>query len=385
MSVQVGLEVLLATGQDQWRGRRLGLITNHTGVTRLLAAGVDELLRAGFRVTALFAPEHGVRGAVPAGEPVAGAVDPATGLPVFSLYGETRRPTAAMLALVDMLVLDLQDIGCRYYTYPYTMAYAMAAAKDHGCPFAVLDRPNPIGGMAVEGPLLEPAFRSFIGLYPIPVRHGMTLGELAQLFNIEFGIGCDLTVIPCQGWTRAMWWPETGLPWVPPSPNSTGLDMAVLYGGTCLIEGTNVSEGRGTTKPFEWVGSPTCDGPALAADLNGRGLPGIRCRPVYFTPLSGKHSGTPCCGIQIHVYAPQQVRPVQLGVHLLHALRRYDPGFAWLPPQGEDGRRFIDLLLGGEGIRTALDAGREPAEIAAGWQEGEAAFLRLRAPYLLYR
>lgn len=385
MAVEVGLEVLLARRLHLVQGRRIGLITNHTGLTRDLAAGVDELLRAGVRVTALFGPEHGVRGAAPAGEKVGDAVDPATGIPVFSLYGETRKPTPAMLEQVDLLVLDLQDIGARYYTLPYTMAYCMEAARENGRPFLVLDRPNPIGGEAVEGPVLDPAFRSFVGLYPIPVRHGLTMGEMAQLFNAEFGIGCDLTVVPCAGLTRRTWWADTGWPWVPPSPNSTGPDMAVLYPGTCLMEGTNLSEGRGTAKPFEWLGSPTCDGPAAAADLNGRGLPGVRFRPVWFTPLASKHQGALCSGIQVHVIDPRAVRPVELGLHLLDALRRHDPQFAWLPPYREGGRRFIDLLLGGDRIPAALEAGRPPAELAAEWREGEEAFRRQREPYLLYR
>lgn len=385
MTVTIGLEVLLTDQSHLVQGRRVGLITNHTGVTRQLAAGVDELLKAGVRVTALFGPEHGVRGAAAAGEKVRDAVDPATGIPVFSLYGETRKPTAAMLADVDVLVLDLQDIGSRYYTLPYTMAYGMEAARENGRPFIVLDRPNPIGGTEVEGPVLDPAYSSFVGLYPIPVRHGLTLGELAQFFQAEFGLDGDLTVVPCRGLTRDMWWPDTGLPWVPPSPNSTGMDMAVLYNGTCLVEGTNLSEGRGTTKPFEWLGSPTCAGPAAAADLNGRNLPGVRFRPVYFTPLMSKHQGVQCGGVQVHVTSPRAVRPVELGLHILDALKRHDPAFAWLKPHCEGGRRFIDLLLGSSRIPALLDAGRPPAAMAAEWREGEAAFGSKRAPYLLYR
>ncbi len=384
MAVQVGLEVLLAGQSDLVQGRRIGLITNHTGVTRDLTPGIDALLTAGVRVTALFAPEHGVRGALPAGQQVADSTDPDTGLPVFSLYGETRRPTPAMLAQVDALVLDLQDIGYRYYTLPYTMAYAMEAAREHGLPFIVLDRPNPVGGEIIEGPVLDPAFSSFVGRYPIPVRHGLTMAELARYFNTEFGIGCKLTVVPCRHLTRAMWWDQTGWPWVPPSPNATGLDMATVYGGTCLIEGTNLSEGRGTTKPFEWLGSPTCNGPAAVADLNGRALPGVRFRPVSFTPLTSKHQGVTCSGIQVHVTDRQSVSPVEMGLHLLAALRRHDPQFAWLPPQRPGGRRFIDLLLGHDQIPGWLESGRPPAGIAGQWRADETAFRERRQPYLLY-
>lgn len=379
-----GLSVLLSQRLDLVRGRRVGLVTNHTGVTPDLEHGADALLRAGVQVVALFGPEHGVRGDVPAGEPVASATDPATGLPVYSLYGETRRPTPAMLQGVDVLVVDLQDIGIRYYTYPYTMAYVMQAAAAQGIPCIVLDRPNPLGGVAVEGPVLDPAFSSFVGLYPIPVRHGLTLGELALLFNRRFGIGCDLAVVPMAGWRREMVWEDTGLPFVPMSPNTTGPDMAFLYGGTCLVEGTNLSEGRGTAKPFEWVGAPWVDGAALARELNGRGLPGVRARPVFFTPLASKHAGQRCQGVQLHVLDRGALRPVALGLHLLDACRRLWPDrFAFLDPQPGE-RRFFDLLMGTDQVRRQLEAGVPVEEIAAGWRQGEEEFRRLRAEFLLY-
>ncbi|HWI66080.1 MAG TPA: DUF1343 domain-containing protein [Symbiobacteriaceae bacterium] len=382
--VRLGLEVLLDVQLPLLRGRRVGLVTNHTGVDRLFRSTVDLLHQhPEVNLVALYGPEHGIRGAAAAGEKVGSERDPITGLPVHSLYGATQRPTREMLAGLDVLVYDIQDIGVRYYTYPYTLAYCMEAAKEVGLPVVVLDRPNPIGGELVEGNILDPAFASFVGLYPLPVRHGMTIGELARWFNQT--VGCDLTVVPMQGWNRSLWWDETGIPFVPMSPNSTGVDMATLYGGTCLFEGTNLSEGRGTTKPFEQVGAPWVDGRRLAAVLNDLNLPGVRFRSVYFTPTFSKHRDQPCQGVQVHILDRKAVRAPELGLHMVKAIRDLHPAeFAFLEPYREGGRRFFDLLAGTDAWRLALEAGATVPDIAAGWAAQQAPFLAARANALLY-
>ncbi len=376
--MKLGVEVLLEQQISLLAGKRIGLVTNHTGVDSQLRSTADLLHQhPQIGLAALFGPEHGVRGAAPAGEHVASGTDPVTGLPVYSLYGETRRPTKDMLAGIDTLVYDIQDIGVRYFTYPNTLAYCMEAAKEHGLSVVVLDRPNPLGGVAVEGGLVRPGFRSFVGLHPMPVRHGMTTGELARWFNRN--IHCDLTVISMEGWRRSMWWPQTELPWVPMSPGTTGIDMATLYGGTCLIEGTTLSEGRGTAKPFEQVGAPWVDGRALADHLNSLDLPGLRCRPVYFTPTASKHKGELCHGVQIHVLEHRRVQAVALGLRLIKALRDLHPDrFQWLPPAKEGGPFFFDLLAGTDAWRLALEAGAPVSEVTAGWADEQKPFLRER-------
>jgi uncharacterized protein YbbC (DUF1343 family) len=381
--VRTGLEVLLAEGLPEIAGRRCGLITNPTGVDRHLRSGAD-LLRASDRLdlVALFGPEHGVRGDAQAGAPVAGGLDARTGLPVHSLYGNTRRPTPEMLDGLEALLFDLQDIGVRYATYASTLVHAQTAAAAAGIPVVVLDRPNPLSGLAVEGDLLDPAFASFVGTHPIPVRHGLTLGELAGLVAAERGWPAPL-VVPMRGWRRARWFDETGLPWVQPSPNLPTLGSVTLYPGTCLVEGTNLSEGRGTTRPFEYVGAPWLDPFRLAEELGGRGLPGVAFRPASFTPMFSKHAGETCGGVQVHVTDRDALRPVELGLHLLHAVRRLDGGaFAWL--EGKGGPPFVDLLLGGDGPRRALEAGAEVAEITVDWPDRVAAFAERRRPFLRY-
>jgi uncharacterized protein YbbC (DUF1343 family) len=383
MVTQTGLEVFLAEGLPGLAGMRVGLITNHTGVDRRLRSSID-LLRADSRIrlTALFGPEHGVRGAAQAGMKVGPAVDPRTGLPIHSLYGETRRPTPELLAGLEALIFDIQDVGVRYATYIATMAYAQGAAAEAGIPFVVFDRPNPIGGVRVEGNLLDPAFASFVGVHRLPIRHGMTAGELARLFAAERSWPAPL-VVPMRGWRRAAWFDQTGLPWVQPSPNLPTLDSVTLYPGTCLVEGTNLSEGRGTTRPFELIGAPWIDPFDLAAELERRDLPGVGFRPAYFTPMFSKHAGIVCGGIQIHLFDRTVVQPVDLGIHLLHALRGLDPkAFAW--QIGHDGRFFIDLLLGSDAARLALDSGAEPAAILARWPAEAHAFEQRRRPFLLY-
>lgn len=385
MTVTLGLERLLQMGPQALGQRRIGLVTNQTGVDRLLRQNIDLLLAAGFQVVALFGPEHGVRGAVQAGEAVADHRDPQTGLPAYSLYGKTKKPTPAMLAGVDLLLFDIGDIGARYYTYPYTMAYGMMAAREQGIPFVVLDRPNPIGGVEMEGNLVEPGFETFVGLYPIPNRHGMTLGELARLFNVEFGIGCDLQVIPCEGWRRSMHWDETGHPLVPASPNTTGLDMALLYPGTCLFEGTNLSEGRGTTRPFEVIGAPWIDGRLWSDHLNAYGLPGVRFRPTFFTPTFSKHQGVECQGVQAHVTDRRALKPVLTGLLMLESAFRLWPASAEFRSAEVPGIvASIERLTGTAAVRDCIEGGGSTQALYNSWEPELAAFARQRAPYLLY-
>lgn len=387
--VRPGLEVLLDERLDLVAGKRVGLITNQAGVTRRLESAVDLLAKhPEIRLTALFAPEHGLRGDVQAGEPIAASTDERTGLPVYSLYGPTRatrKPTAAMLENVDVLVCDLQDGGSRYFTFLSTMGYAMEAAAERGIPFLVLDRPNPIGGVAVEGNMPEEKFLSFVGAYPLPIRHGLTMGEIARLINDRHRIGAELIVVPMDGWRRDMYFWDTRLPWVQPSPNVPTPGTLVVYPGTCLFEGTNLSEGRGTTRPFEWLGAPWIDGHAWADAMNELELPGVMFRPVYFTPTFSKHQGRLCQGVEVHVTDPRAFRPVETSLHLLASARaQNEQAFAWVPPLGEQGQWFIDLLAGTDELRLALEAGRDVTDIIASWQDDVSAWNRQRANYTIY-
>jgi uncharacterized protein YbbC (DUF1343 family) len=390
------LEVLLERPPDVVRGQRLGLVTNPAAVDRELRLSIDRLWNAtkadpeAWRLTRLFAPEHGVRGDVLAGGRVPDGEDPLTGLPVSSLYGPELRPTAAMLADVDVLVIDLQDVGARFYTYQSTVAGCLQSGAEHGRPVLVLDRPNPVGGLAVEGPLLEAGYESFLGRRGQPVRHGLSLGELARATNEAEGIGADLTVLPAEGWRRAQWWDETGLPWVTPSPNLPTLDTATVYPGTCLLEGTLLSEGRGTTRPFEVVGAPWIEPYRWAGALTERGLPGVRFRPLWFQPVASKHAGVRCGGVQLHVTDREAFRPVATGVHLIETARRLWPAeFGWRgaaqpaqpaqPAQRAGAVRAIDRLYGGPGVRERIDAGEGAEAIVASWDVAPFEVLRQRA------
>lgn len=377
-----GLEVLMGPKRALLAGKRLGLITNATGVTRGLENAVDLMAAAtDFKLVALFGPEHGVRGDAQAGAAVADQLDARTGLPVYSLYGATRKPTPAMLAGLDALVFDIQDIGARFYTYPWTLALVMEAAREAGIGVIVADRPNPIGGTEVEGPVLDPALASFVGAYPIPIRHGMTMGELALMMNTEFGIGCDLTVVTCAKWRRGKDFSQTGLPWVPPSPNMPTLDTAFLYPGTCLIEGTNLSEGRGTTKPFELIGAPFIDGATLADQLNQRNLAGVRFRPAHFTPTFSKFEGQRCAGIQVHITDRSRLAPVETGIAILREVARlHGQDFSFLPGNPP----FFDRLAGVSWLRGAIGAGDSLENLKVRWQQQLDAFKRKRLDYLLY-
>ena len=356
-------------------GRRVGLVTNQTGRTRSGVTTVDLLNDApNVDLRRLFSPEHGIRGDADAR--VADGLDAATGLTIHSLYGETRRPTPSMLEGLDALVVDLQDAGARFYTYQTTMAYVMEAAAELGLTVVVLDRPNPINGVAVEGPLLDEAARGFTGYHSMPVRHGLTLGELARLFNGENGVGARLEVMAMEGWRRRSWYDETGLPWIRPSPNLRTVGQAVLYPGVGAIEGTNLSVGRGTDTPFEHVGAPWVDGVRLARRLNDRGLPGVRFYPVEFTPSSSAFAGELCHGVHIVVTNRDVLRPVRVGLEIAAALH------------GLHADTFdLDAAAGLLGSTEALDRikeGDDPEQIAAGWTAGEREWRRRVAPYLLY-
>ena len=379
-TVWTGLDVLAAEGHPALVGARVGLVTNHTGVDRRLRHGID-ILRGRLRLAALFAPEHGIRGEAQAGAPIGASVDARTGLPVHSLYGESRRPRAESLRSLDALLFDVQDVGVRYATYASTCLLCLEAAAEAGVPLVILDRPNPLGGV-VEGSILDPAFASFVGAHPVPIRHGLTIGELARLAAAERGLP-DPVVVPIRDWRREVWQDETGLPWVQPSPNLPTLDSLTLYPGTCLIEGTSVSEGRGTTRPFELVGAPWLDAHALADELTARALPGVAFRPAWFVPSFSKHAGVTCAGVQIHVLDRRAIRSVDLGLHLIDALRWVGGSdFAWRT-DGEGGY-FVDRLLGSDRPRRLLERGAGVADITAGWRDEIAAFERRASAYKLY-
>lgn len=381
-AVVTGLERVLRDGPESIGNPRLGLITNHTGVTRALEHATDALLRAGFRLAALFAPEHGIRGEMQAGEPVASAVDSETGLPLHSLYGERVRPSPEMLDGLDALAYDVQDVGARFYTYTSTLVHCLAAAAERGIRFIVLDRPAPITAAAVEGPVLEPALRSFVGALPVPIRYGLTVGELARFARRSLGLDVDLDVVPLEGWTRRLWYDETGLPWVFPSPNVPTLETATVYPGTCLFEGTTVSEGRGTTRPFELTGAPWVDGRRMAARLNAMRLAGCLFRAVSFLPSFSKHAGTVCGGVQLHVDDRDALHPVEVGVEMLAAFRdEYPVQFGWRDP--ERSPLFIDRLAGTPRLREAVDAGKARAFIES-WGSDVGPYLSLREAALLY-
>jgi uncharacterized protein YbbC (DUF1343 family) len=385
MNVKTGLQVLLEEKLNLIQGRRIGLVTQPAAVLPDLTSCVDALRQAGAHLTALFGPEHGFGGAAADGLAVADAVDARTGLPVWSLYGPVKEPTAAMLAGVDVLVFDMQDVGVRFYTYLSTLSHLLRGAAKQGCPVIVLDRPNPIDGLTLEGPLVEPGYESFVGVAPVPIRHAMTLGELARYFCAEHAIDAELTVVEMQGWRRSQWFDEAGLPWVSTSPAMPHLSAATVYPGMCFVEGTNLSEGRGTALPFELCGAPWLDGYELAAALNRLDLPGVRFRPVYFEPSASKHAGLLCQGVQVHVADRRRLRAVELGLHVVAACRQQAPQqFQFLATSWEGRPPHFDLLAGGPALRTGLLAGEPVEALANAWAAELAAFTATRARYLLY-
>jgi uncharacterized protein YbbC (DUF1343 family) len=387
VSLHLGSDVLF--DRELLKGRTIGLVVNPASVNRHFESAIDRAERGGVRLGAIFGPQHGFRSDLQENMIESGhAEDHRRHVPIYSLYSETREPTAEMLAGLDALVIDLQDVGTRIYTYIYTMANCLRAASRHGLPVIVCDRPNPIGGVEVEGPMLEAGFESFVGQFPIPMRHGMTIGELARLFNEVHGIGAKLEVIAMQGWRRDQFFDETGLPWVLPSPNIPTLESAIVYPGTVLFEGTNVSEGRGTTRPFDLLGAPWVREESFATAMNTRRLPGVYFRPAMFEPTFHKHAKTLCGGCQVHVTDRRAFRPVETGVALVEAFRAADrSAFAWRDPPYEYEYTIppIDILYGSARLRTALESGESAAAIAAGWAGPIETFLSLRKRFLLYR
>jgi uncharacterized protein YbbC (DUF1343 family) len=383
-----GLDVLARRLRGLLRGQRVGLLCHQASVTRDLSHAVDVVgTLPGVRLAALFAPEHGLAGVAQDHAAISSGRHGGARVPVWSLYGRLLAPTPRMLAGLDTLVVDLQDVGARYYTFVWTMALAMRACAAAGVRVVVLDRPNPIGGNRLEGNIPDPRFASFVGLYPVPVRHGLTIAEMAAYLNQTHGLGCDLTVVPMAGWRRAMSWPDTGLTWVAPSPNMPTPDTARVYPGGCLVEGTNLSEGRGTTRPFELVGAPFLDGGRLARALAREGLPGVVFRPAAFRPTFHKWAGRTCAGVQVHVTDPSRFRPFATYLALIALARRQAGGrFAWRRPPYEFERRRlpIDLLAGGDAIRRALEGGVSVRRLEARWRSGLARFARARRPFLLY-
>jgi uncharacterized protein YbbC (DUF1343 family) len=385
--VRLGSDLLLASSRLQ--GARVGVVCNHASVDRGFLHIVDRLAaRDDLTLAAIFGPQHGFRSDVQDNMiETPHADDPNRRVPVYSLYSETREPTADMLRGLDVLVIDLQDIGARIYTYIYTMANCLRACARHGVPVIVCDRPNPIGGTDVEGAVLAAGFESFVGQFPVPMRHGMTIGELARLFNEPFGLGAALEVVAMEGWTRAMYADEAGLPWVMPSPNMPTLETAIVYPGTVLFEGILISEGRGTTRPFELVGAPWIEAERFARAMNALELSGAHFRPAVFEPTFQKHAKQPCGGCQIHVTDRAAFRPVLAGVALAEMCHRTDPArFAWRQPpyEYEHDRLPFDILAGSDVLRGQIEAGMPATEIAAIWHDDEAAFRRLRQPFLLY-
>lgn len=371
----------LAAHTKLLQGQRLGLITSPTGLTSDFVSTI-QLLHERFHLAALFSPEHGVRGDAAAGARVDAYVDPLTGVPVHSLYRrDSKRMTPEMLDAVDAVVYDIQDVGIRYYTYIYTMLYALEDCAKAGIPFIVLDRVNPLDGITVEGNVLKPGFESFVGNYPLCVRYGLTAGEVATMANDQMGWHAELHVVPCQGWERSMLFPETRRIWVHPSLNMPRFETALLYGGTCLFEGTNLSEGRGTSFPFEMIGAPYIEPEALAAEMNGKRLPGVRFRPVYFKPTTSKHVGELCGGVQLYVTDPRALKAVETGFTLLETIRRNYEAFAFLPPGQENGKPFIDLLSGDKLYR---EAAVPLPDLLEQFRAESAAFAEMKRQYHLY-
>jgi uncharacterized protein YbbC (DUF1343 family) len=386
--VRLGSDLLFSSGR--LTGTRVGIVCNHATVDYGFVHVVDRLAAAGeVRLSAIFGPQHGFRSDVQDNMiETPHRDDPGRRVPVYSLYSETREPTPEMLKGLDVLVIDLQDIGARIYTYIYTMANCLRACGRHGVPVIVCDRPNPINGTDVEGSLLRKGFESFVGLFPIPMRHGMTIAELARLFNEEFALGAQLEVVRMAGWERSMFHDETGLPWVMPSPNIPTLESAVVYPGTVLFEGTLLSEGRGTTRPFELVGAPGVEAERFAYEMNERHLPGVHFRPAVFEPTFQKHAKQTCGGCQVHVTDRHAFKPLLTGVALIEAFKRaLPPTFElWRQPpyEYEHEKLPIEILSGSAALRTQIESRMPAASIAASWHADEVAFRKARAPYLLY-
>ena len=386
--VTLGIDRLLTADRRMVQGRRVGLVCNPASINPAFRHSADLLFDdPDVTLAAIFGPQHGFRADLQDNMiETPHARDTRRDVPIFSLYSEVREPSAEMLEGLDALVIDLQDVGTRVYTYIYTMANCMRAAARHGVRVVVCDRPNPVNGTDIEGHLLDPTYASFVGQFPIPLRHGMTIGELAKLFNAVFGLNAELDVVPMDGWRRSMFFDETRLPWVIPSPNLPTLDSAVVYPGAVLFEGTQLSEGRGTTRPFELIGAPWIDGERYAEAMNARALPGIHFRPVFFEPTFQKHARQACGGCQLHVTDRNAFLPVRTTVEMLDEFRRQDPAkFAWRQPpyEYEHEKMPIDILYGSPKLREAVDAGNIAPLITSSARD-EDAFRKTRQPFLLY-
>ncbi len=390
MKIKVGLEVLLEKKMDLLKGRRIGLVVHQPSVNSVLEHAVNLLNNhPSVQLTTVFGPQHGIWGETQDNMIEWNSYrDPKTGLPFHSLYGETRKPTPEMLKEVDTIVIDLQDVGARYYTYIYTMALAMEACAELGKKVIVLDRPNPIDGIHIEGPMLDPAFKSFVGLYPLPVRHGMTVGELALYFNQEYRINCDLAVVSMENWDRDMFFEETGFPWVIPSPNMPAVTTAAVYPGMCLFEATNVSEARGTTLPFELTGAPWVKDPHQFSERMGRfSLPGVTFRPLFFTPTFHKWKNQLIGGVQTHVTDRKVFKPFLTGLALVASYREAGGmDFKWKDPPYEYEYHLLpfDILAGSDRTRLQVESGVSLAEIENSWKPGLEEFKKIRKGYLLY-
>lgn len=381
VEVRPGIEVLLEDSLHLLEGLRVGLITNHTGIDRNGRSDIDLLAEhPRVELVALYSPEHGIRGEERAGAAIESGLDRQTGLPIHSLYGETRKPTPAMLEGIDVLVFDMQDVGARYYTYVSTMARSMEAAGENGIPFIVLDRPNPIRGDVVQGNVLEPEYSTFVGLYPVPMRHGMTPGELARMYVGEFGIDVELSVVPMNGWTRSTSFEATGLPWVPPSPNMPSVESALAYPGTCLFEGTPISVGRGTDRAFQRIGAPWFDGDALAVALNLYQIEGVRFEAETFTPTNAgdrKFEGQEIEGVRLVAESSTYDATLAGVAMLIEAYRASGDNWEWFVAH-------FDRLAGTDALRLGIEAGLGIEALTVGWTEALSDFKELRAPYLLY-
>lgn len=390
MFVKTGLEVLRHDGYKPLHGLRVGLFTNPSAVDGTLESTYSILCGANsVHMTALFAPEHGFSGAAAAGEPVSSYTDPVTGLPVYSLYGDQLRPTAEMLRDIDVIVCDVQDIGVRYFTYTWTISMLLEAAGEHNVTVVLLDRPNPLGGTRMVGPLVEPEYRSLVGGCPVPVRHGLTLGELTWMVNETWNPSlARLSIIACEHYEREMTWADTHLPWVPPSPNMPTLETVHQYPGACLVEGTNLSEGRGTSLPFQIVGAPWINAIDLAKHLNAQSWTeqfGMRFRPHRFRPTTSKWAGQDCGGVQVHITDPAHWQPIDVWLNVIAAIRdQYPDEFAWLMPTSEGGKVHFDRLIGSDRVRLSIEAGTPVADITRDWEASIAAFEESRKPFLLY-
>lgn len=385
--MRLGSERLIAS--SRLNGLRVGVLANPASIDHQFRHIVDRLAASpNWTLTAIFGPQHGFQSDLQDNMIESPhAKDKRRNVPIFSLYSETREPTPAMLDLIDVLVIDIQDVGARIYTFIYTMANCLRAAARKGLAVIVCDRPNPIGGVAVEGPMLEKGYESFVGQFPIPMRHGMTVGELARLFDERYAIGAELEIVPMEGWSRDMYWDATGLPWVMPSPNMPTLDTAVVYPGTVLFEGTMLSEGRGTTRPFELIGAPWLDAERLAERMNRAALAGVHFRPATFEPTFQKHARATCGGCQIHVTSRQEFAPVKAGVSLMRECYGLAPDrFKWRDPpyEYEQDKMPIDILAGSPALREQIERQVALDDIVASWERGESDFAEMRRPYLLY-